>query len=124
MSDHASFPLGKQAFIIREGEAGYDMFLSDGIDEVKVMAIKSKSVRICGEQFELYEGQMFYDRAGRSTKAELPFPGDESEDPVIQRPDRTLYCIKCGCKVPNTANNEMRRDGFYSHSHVCDKLGT
>ena len=31
----------------------------------------------------------------------------------------SLFCDKCGCWVPNTANHEMRKEGFYAHSHSC-----
>lgn len=38
---------------------------------------------------------------------------------VIQREDGSLYCTKCHCQVPNTANHEMRKEGAYAHSHIC-----
>lgn len=34
----------------------------------------------------------------------------------------SLYCEQCHCWVPNTANNEMRKEGYFSHSHVCGDL--
>jgi hypothetical protein len=31
------------------------------------------------------------------------------------------YCKTCDSWVPNTANHEMRREGYFSHSHSCRK---
>lgn len=31
----------------------------------------------------------------------------------------SLFCNLCNCWVPNTANHEMRKEGFYAHSHSC-----
>jgi len=32
---------------------------------------------------------------------------------------RSLYCYDCGEWVPNTANHEMAREGYFAHSHSC-----
>lgn len=34
----------------------------------------------------------------------------------------SLYCTDCGTWIPNTANHEMRKEGFYAHSHRCDRM--
>ena len=34
----------------------------------------------------------------------------------------SLYCHKCHCWVPNTANEEMKKEGYYAHSHICGDL--
>lgn len=31
----------------------------------------------------------------------------------------SLYCYDCDTWVPNTANHEMAREGFFAHSHNC-----
>lgn len=31
----------------------------------------------------------------------------------------SLYCSECGCWVPNTANFEMKKEGYYAYSHYC-----
>lgn len=31
----------------------------------------------------------------------------------------SLYCYACKSWIPNTANHEMKREGYYSHSHGC-----
>lgn len=31
----------------------------------------------------------------------------------------SLFCDACGCWVPNTANHEMKKEGFYAYSHNC-----
>lgn len=31
----------------------------------------------------------------------------------------SLYCEKCKVWVPNTANSEMKKEGFFAHSHIC-----
>lgn len=46
-------------------------------------------------------------------------PGLESRSPVVMTESGRLYCIKCRCWVPNTANTEMRKEGCYAHSHIC-----
>ena len=33
----------------------------------------------------------------------------------------SLYCYDCGEWVPNTANHEMAREGYFAHSHRCKK---
>ena len=38
---------------------------------------------------------------------------------LLMRPDGTLYCRNCHCTVPNTANDQMRKDGVFAHSHIC-----
>ncbi len=32
----------------------------------------------------------------------------------------SLFCTECGCWVPNTANHEMKKEGFYACSHYCE----
>lgn len=34
----------------------------------------------------------------------------------------SLYCTDCGVWTPNTANAEMKKEGFYAHSHVCGHM--
>jgi len=31
----------------------------------------------------------------------------------------SLFCTDCGVWTPNTANAEMRKEGFFASSHVC-----
>ena len=31
----------------------------------------------------------------------------------------SLYCTSCKRWIPNTANAEMRKEGFIAHSHSC-----
>lgn len=31
----------------------------------------------------------------------------------------SLFCTDCLVWVANTANDEMRKEGFYAHSHIC-----
>lgn len=38
---------------------------------------------------------------------------------VYMRLDGTLYCRRCHCIVPNTANDQMRKDDVFAHSHIC-----
>jgi hypothetical protein len=33
----------------------------------------------------------------------------------------SLFCTSCNCWVPNTANYEMKKEGFYAYSHSCHK---
>ena len=34
----------------------------------------------------------------------------------------SLYCLRCRCWVPDTASAEMKKEGYYSHSHVCGDM--
>ena len=34
----------------------------------------------------------------------------------------SLYCTDCGVWTPNTANAEMKKEGFFAHSHVCGHM--
>lgn len=34
----------------------------------------------------------------------------------------SLFCTDCGVWTPNTANAEMKKEGFYAHSHVCGHM--
>lgn len=34
----------------------------------------------------------------------------------------SLFCTNCKMWVPNTANAEMRKEGFYAHSHSCGRV--
>ena len=31
----------------------------------------------------------------------------------------SLFCSDCGCWVPNLANYEMLKEGYYTHHHTC-----
>ena len=33
----------------------------------------------------------------------------------------SLFCTTCRVWVPNTANYEMKKEGFFAHSHVCGR---
>ena len=48
---------------------------------------------------------------------------DPANRPSVVMRDGRLYCTKCHCWVPNTANAEMRKEGCYAHSHVCGIRG-
>ena len=31
----------------------------------------------------------------------------------------SLFCTNCQKWIPNTANYEMKKEGFFAHSHIC-----
>ena len=31
----------------------------------------------------------------------------------------SLFCLSCKRWIPNTANAEMRKEGYFAHSHFC-----
>ena len=31
----------------------------------------------------------------------------------------SLYCYDCGRWIPNTANHEMDKEGYFAHRHYC-----
>ena len=61
---------------------------------------------------------IFAERGEKMSKATFDL---QYEDPIIFKTGGpySLYCRKCRCWVPNTANAEMIKEGVYSHSHIC-----
>lgn len=35
----------------------------------------------------------------------------------------SLFCYTCRRWIPNESNFEMAKEGYYSHSHFCERLG-
>lgn len=40
---------------------------------------------------------------------------------VVPTKKAGLFCFDCGEFIPNTANHEMKREGYFAHSHSCPK---
>lgn len=57
-------------------------------------------------------------RVGAVPLADLE-PYDAKDVIPVHGGKRSLYCPKCRVFVCDTANYEMKREGFYSHSHIC-----
>ena len=35
----------------------------------------------------------------------------------------SLFCTECKTWTPNTANAEMKKEGYIAYSHICKHLG-
>ena len=101
-------------------ETGYVAHAVSREGRVKAFEIirGKKPLKGCPQQYKLvtYVPELGDDPRVASVQ-DLPLA--ENADPVVQRPDGKLYCMKCRCLVPDTANHEMKREGFFAHSHVC-----
>ena len=104
---------------LREGKDGFvNIFVHDDSGKAPVKALslgvrkgKLVSYPVVRRTID-YNGQHWREE-------ELLTP--EGRPDVIQLHSGKLFCKKCRCFVQNTANNEMRREGFFAHSHVCDE---
>lgn len=118
------FSLGDCRAAFRETEHGLTLFLlKDGI-EVPALHLMTKERRLGDEHWtEVSAGivQAASDPA-KFHCCHLLTPDDLPT--VYMREDGKLYCRKCHCTVPNTANTEMRKEGFYAHSHICGVRGS
>lgn len=88
--------------------------------EVKAFDIVPRPARMkhCPRQYNIvvFEPRLVDDPCV-ATAVELPIA--DNAEPVVRLKDGRLYCAKCKCFVPDTANHEMRKEGFFAHSHVC-----
>ena len=113
------FQLGGLQGEFRETDKGLTLFLSDGETEVaslRLVAIEkrlgdAKWTEVIAVMPRSIKEDGYYDTNALLTPDNLPT--------VYMREDGKLYCRVCHCTVPNTANHEMRKEGYYSHSHVC-----
>ena len=121
----AILPMSKNMdLLIFKCKTGYNLFFED-IHGTRVYAgqieYAEKPVRLKKEK-TLLQSAWFR----RCITTDTPFihsidtiltPADSPA--VYMRPDGTLYCRNCHCTVPNTANDQMRKDGVFAHSHIC-----
>lgn len=116
----ATLDLGNTKLIIRQREDGaYSFFTHDdsGEDDVLAMTVSSVKKRFSFEPIPVVTVLQDYDMKYGSRSYDLLTPA--GRPPVVQLKSGKLYCRRCNCYVPNTANNEMRKEGFFAHSHCC-----
>jgi len=112
-------PLGECLSIdVRPTDKGCDIYITDAEGTVKALSINEKTVNYCGHKITSAMAKVYYNTNERSFNSyELLLA--QNLPSVIHLEDGRLFCRKCRCYVPNTANNEMRKEGVYAHSHVC-----
>lgn len=117
----AQFPIGAFTLRIYQTEAGVTLAIFDPKrnEETPVgdIRIRSKSFRD-----KTFSKALFYRCVGEHAPFDRivePLLLPEDIDPVEMLPDGSLYCTRCHCHVENTANAEMRKEGYYAHSHIC-----
>jgi len=113
------FQLGGFRAEFRETEHGLTLFLSNGQTEVASMHLTTKEKRLGDAKWTDLSAVIPHSAKenGYCTTHGLLTPDDLPT--VYMREDGKLYCQACHCTVPNTANYEMKKEGFFSHSHIC-----
>ena len=104
---------------LREREEGVvDVFVHDTSGKAPVKAL---SIGVRKTRFGSYPVvRRALDYSGQTWREEELLTPEGRPD-VIQLHSGKLFCKTCNCFVQNTANNEMRKEGFFAHSHVCGK---
>ena len=118
-----SFRLGGLQAEFRDTDKGLTLFLSDGKVEVPALRLTTREKRLGDSKWTDVQVVIPYSiqENGRCETRSLLTPDDLPT--VYMRPDGKLYCQKCHCTVPNTASVEIRKEGYYAHSHVCGFRG-
>jgi len=118
--EHLELPLGEDTLVAERSDSGYRFSLRSASGNVcEVFRVSHKTTRIRESRFQSNDiiVNRDYDDPLYAQRYELLDP--DCRPTVRMRPDGRLYCEKCHCYVPNTANHEMRKEGCYAHSHVC-----
>lgn len=114
----ATFKLGSDTLRITETEDGVEArIIAENGDDVTVFAVRHEERRIAGHIFDENVLYTAYDFNEPMLRERVLL--DPTNRPSVVMRDGRLYCKKCHCWVPNTANAEMRKEGCYAHSHVC-----
>lgn len=121
-SEIISLPLGNTDLVITLVERGYKFSLRQrGYDDTPVFSVLTQETKFCGITLHSQEIQIIRDFNDPSCMVKLDLL-DPALRPTVSPKDGgpySLYCAQCHCWVPNTANSEMRKEGMYSHHHVC-----
>lgn len=97
---------------------GYSIHVAEDGDQVEALRIINHQRKIAEHIIDDLHLQLCYDHeSNAATRHELLTPSGRPA--VIQLPNERLWCRRCHCYVPNTANGEMRKEGCFSHSHIC-----
>lgn len=118
----ATLPFGNLTMELWRTDAGYNIVLTNDAGEKQyagAFITKSAVFKPTGDVLSDYWFSRCITADGTHIGIVDNLMTPEHKPVVIQRPDGTLYCRKCHCTVPNTANNEMRKEGCFAHSHIC-----
>lgn len=112
--------LGKDILRLYQTEDGaIDAYIitADG-DSTHVFKIEHREHKFMGHDIVRNEIGIAFDFDDETAliKRNLLYPKDR---PNIVMKNGKLYCRKCHCWVPNTANEEMKKEGCYAYSHIC-----
>ena len=115
----AVLPLQDYNLNIRPIGNGYAISIDDGQDEVHALDITIKNRKIGKDTLSsiFAEIKRDYNDPSCAYCEELLMP--ELRPSVVMLKSGRLWCRKCHCYVPNTANHEMRKEGCFAHSHIC-----
>ncbi len=109
-------------------------FITNG--KKKLVTIKGQEMQECKIMASYQNGTIGFSVPGKAlmvsarideVMAVLQAAGEAARDaagPVRPREGGplSLYCHRCRCWVPDTANAEMKKEGYYAHSHICGDL--
>lgn len=114
----ANFRLGDDTLHISQTDDGIiATLITQDAEELEVFRVTNRTRKF--QKFTVFDNILAvpydFDEPYRK-ELTLLHPGDRP--PVYMR-DGRLYCRKCHCWVPNTANAKMRKEGGFVHSHVC-----
>lgn len=116
MPKEVRLPFGHNDLVVRPCNDGYDIFVDDGKTAVKAVKMLHRVRKIAGMRFHQFLSITF-DHDGPISQHMVDMP--DNIDPVRPTEDGRLFCHRCEVFVENTANAEMRKEGVYAHSHVC-----
>lgn len=119
---YTDFQLGDDVLRVSQTEKGISASIvtNDG-ESVEVFCVTHRKRKFLDKTFFDNILTVAYD-FNEPTAKEVSLLHPKDRPTVVMRNGR-LYCTKCCCWVPNTANNEMRKEGFYAHSHICGIRG-
>lgn len=113
------FRLGEFDAVFRKTDFGLTLSLSkDGIT-IPALHLMTKDRRLGDAHWTDVSVGVVRATSNPSNFEKHNLPTPDNLPTVYRREDGSLYCRKCHCVVPNTANAEMRKEGYYSHSHCC-----
>lgn len=105
-------------------------------DKKKLVTIKGQEVQDCKIMASYQTGTISLSVQGKALMVsaridevmavlqEAAAAARDAAGPVRRREGGpfSLYCYRCRCWVPNTASEEMKKEGYFAHSHICGDL--
>lgn len=119
--ERTSIRLGAAELILRPSEDSKScgVFLKTDKAVQLVMTLAAEQYNTRDASLENYTAKIYQSYAEPECAFREVLLHPDYKPAVIMLPDGRLYCRKCHCYVSNTANAEMRKEGCFSHRHIC-----